>query len=276
MADTEDADGALFPMRAGERLRAARLKAGLDLGDVATRTRVPQRHLEAIETGDFAALPSTMYAIGFTKSYARVVGEDPEAVARTLRDELGQRQPEQRGESRDFDDADPSRLPSRTLAWTAAAIAILIAGAYMVWRNWVMNDPPIPMPSTQVATSPARSQTRAAPTQVSPAGQVVLTAKEPVWLRIYDAKDKVLLEKEMSAGEAFTVPRDADNPMIRTGRAELLTVTIDGREVPTLGPAERTVKDVGISAAALTARPAQAPTVVSGTPASVANPGVRP
>ena len=33
----------------GERLKAARLERSLSLEDVASRTRVPQRHLRAIE-----------------------------------------------------------------------------------------------------------------------------------------------------------------------------------------------------------------------------------
>jgi cytoskeleton protein RodZ len=278
VVDDEAREDVLFPARAGEQLRAARIKAGLDLNDVATRTRVPLRHLEAIEKGDHANLPSPTYAIGFAKSYARAIGEDAEAVARVLRDEMGQRQPEQRGESVEFDDADPSRVPSRTLAWTAAGIALLIAISYGVWRNWMMSDSAMPEPAAQVAEAPKTGAAPPAPAAPNPAGEVVLTAKEPVWLRIYDAKDKVLLEKEMAAGERFVVPRDADNPMIRTGRAELLTVTVDGREVAPLGPAERTVKDVGISSTALAARPPEtAPTAAAANAAApVATSGVQP
>ena len=104
----------------------------------------------------------------------------------------------------------------------------------------------------------------------------MLTAKEPVWIRVYDAKDKVLFEKEMVAGETYTVPAEAENPMIRTGRAELLAVTIDGREVAALGPGEQTIKDVGIGAAALTARAPPAPPNAARPPAPAANQGVQP
>ena len=51
----------------GDRLRRLREESGLDLGDVATRTRIPLRHLEAIERSDYAALPSMTYAIGFVR-----------------------------------------------------------------------------------------------------------------------------------------------------------------------------------------------------------------
>ena len=255
MVDTEAKDQALFPERAGEMLRAARMRAGLDLGDVATRTRIPLRTLESIERSDHSDLPSPTYAIGFAKSFARAVGADPEAVAHALRDELGHQQPGSR-ELVDLDDFDPQRLPSRKLAWTAALIALLILGGYAFWRGWLMRDP-TPDAVEMVAPSGetvGSTQNATAPAQPSPIGQVVLTARDAVWLRVYDASDKVLFEKEMAAGERFEVPADANRPMVRTGRAELIAVTIDGKDAAALGPPDRTVKDVVISAAALSAR----------------------
>jgi cytoskeleton protein RodZ len=105
------------------------------------------------------------------------------------------------------------------------------------------------------AALPANGAPALNPAPMGP-GEVVLTASNNVWLRIYDASDKVLFEKEMAAGERYVVPADANDPKIRTGRADLIAITVNGKAVPTLGPAERTVKDVGISAAALLARPA--------------------
>jgi hypothetical protein len=117
-------------------------------------------------------------------------------------------------------------------------------------------------------------------TATAPAtGDVVLTAKETVWARVYDANDKVLFEKEMVAGERYLVPADANNPKIRTGRADLITVTVGGKEVAALGPAERTIKDVGISAAALAARPPVLPPPSAAAPIagnSMAAPNAQP
>ena len=81
-----------------------------------------------------------------------------------------------------------------------------------------------------------------------------LSATAPVWLRVYDASKTKLFEKEMAVGERYTVPPNANNPMILTGRPESLKVTVGGSEVAPLGTAERSIKDVGISAAALAAR----------------------
>ena len=55
----------------GAKLRAAREAQGLSMQDVATRTRIAQRQLEAIERDDYSALPGIPYAVGFARAYAR-------------------------------------------------------------------------------------------------------------------------------------------------------------------------------------------------------------
>jgi cytoskeleton protein RodZ len=271
VVDNQDAATVLFPERVGDRLRAARLAAGIDLSDVATKTRVPLRHLQAIEGGDYGALPGSTYCVGFVKAFARVVGVDEESATSDLRSELRDLNLDQRAERIEYQVADATRLPSKTLAWVAAAVALLVLVGFGVWRNNLVSDPD---PVTEIAAPPTDDATveavgdddlapsaatvspspQTVPPPVNTTGQVVLTATSPVWMRVYDAADKVLFEKEMAAGERYTVPSDANNPQIRTGRAELISVTVDGKAVPALGPAQRTVKNVGISAAALAAR----------------------
>jgi cytoskeletal protein RodZ len=75
-------DATLFPRTVGEKLRDARVALGLDLADVAARTRIPQRHLAAIEQSQYSGLPSITYAMGFAKGYARAVELDEAQIAR--------------------------------------------------------------------------------------------------------------------------------------------------------------------------------------------------
>ena len=252
MTDTGSAEAALFPERVGDKLRAARTAAGYDLSDIATRTRIPLRHLEAIESGNYSELPSITYAVGFVKAYARTVGGDEVELAKTLRSELGQ---EIASQSFDADDevADPARIPPKWLAWTAILIVLLFAGGYGLWRNGSFDGGTSPVAETQ--PEPVKKVAVALPAaKPAAAGPVILTARDDVWFRVYDKNDKVLFEGVKKKGEAYTVPADADTPMIRTGRADQIAVTIGGAQVAALGPAETTVKDIGISAAALAAR----------------------
>lgn len=65
----------------GAYLRKRREEKGLTLEEVAERTRVHLRYLEAMEEGNFHLLPGAAYVRGFLRLYAEAVGLDPEAVA---------------------------------------------------------------------------------------------------------------------------------------------------------------------------------------------------
>jgi len=281
MADGEDEDANLFPKRVGERLRDARVAAGLDVADIANRTRVPQRMLEAIEASDYAAMPTATYSIGFAKAHARAVGLSEVDIARALRAEMvaAGTGTAKRTELQPYEPADPARVPTRLLAWTAAAIALLILVAYGVWRSELLtggakNDADQAVEAVIAGAQPATAGPAVPQPVAPPSGAVVLTATEPVWMRVYDGTGKRLFEKEMAAGERYEVPGDAVNPQIMTGRPQALSVTVGGAPVPPLGEPDKRIKDVAISAAALAARgvPAPDPAATALTPPPVAQP----
>lgn len=255
--------------RVGDRLRAARLAAGLSLSDIAGKTRVPLRHLEAIESNDFSTLPSFTFATGFVRAFARIVGEDEVTLIRDLRVELGRDQDIWTAASGD-NVADPTRIPPKWLAWTAILIMLAFIGGYGLWRSSVF-DPQLAevaqAPSVSRPAAPARPAAAPAATPALPTGPVLLTAIDDVWVRIYDNSDKVLFQGILKKGESYPVPPDANGPMIRTGRADQIAVTIGGVSVPTLGPANQTLSNVPVSAAALAARPA-APAAQNAGPAT--------
>lgn len=244
--------------RPGTVLRRAREEKGMTLGEVAEMTRVAQRQLEAIERSDFGSLPGTPYAVGFARAYARAVGADEVAVARGVREELGTMDATDRYEM--FEPVDPARIPPRNLAWIAAAIALILAVGYAVWRTQFFaasTDQEISDLSNRAserATPPAQAVRNIPATPQITSGPVVLTALNDVWLRIYDQSGERLYEGQMEKGGSYTVPPQANNPMILTGRPDALTVTVGGKPVAPLGPADRTIADVPVSAAALLAR----------------------
>src|SRR5690349_5298471 len=98
----------------GEQLRAAREGKGLSLEDIASQTRIPQRHLESLEIADWERLPAPTYTIGFAKSYAAAVGLDRADIGDQLRAEMGG----VRASSSDaevFEAADPARAMPKWL-----------------------------------------------------------------------------------------------------------------------------------------------------------------
>ncbi|WP_394672479.1 helix-turn-helix domain-containing protein [Limnobacter sp.] len=64
----------------GEILRAAREKAGYTLSDISAQTKINERQLEAIESGDVGRLPPETFAKAFIKSYCKALKMDAAPV----------------------------------------------------------------------------------------------------------------------------------------------------------------------------------------------------
>jgi cytoskeleton protein RodZ len=62
------------PLRSiGQTLREARESQGLSVEEVATRLRLMQRQVDAIESDDFASLGQPVFARGFVRNYAKLL-----------------------------------------------------------------------------------------------------------------------------------------------------------------------------------------------------------
>jgi cytoskeletal protein RodZ len=73
----------------GELLRAARERRGLTLQQVSSLTKIPQRHLDAIERGDLSVVPDGPYRRGEVRAIAQAVGLDQNVAIAHLNEALG-------------------------------------------------------------------------------------------------------------------------------------------------------------------------------------------
>ncbi len=261
----------------GPRLLAAREAAGLSRSDIAARTKIGERHLAAIEAGKFSDLASRAYAVGFSRSYARVVGLDEKEIAISLRGELGMDDYGRVTDPGSFEPGDPARVPGARLAWISAlgALAVVLAG-YAYWRHQYRPALDLPDLSTKAPVEATESPAAAAqaPAPVAPPvdGAVTFTALESgIWVKFYDGNGRQLMQKQMALNESYTVPADAVSPRMWTGRPEAFAITVGGRAIPKLADVQKTMKDVPVTAAALLARPPAPPAIA--TPAAIAAPG---
>ncbi|OAN58115.1 helix-turn-helix domain-containing protein [Sphingomonas sp. TDK1] len=264
-------------VRPGERLRAAREALGLDLPEIAARTRIPQRHLEAIEQGTYSGLPSITYATGFAKAYARAVNIDEVAIARDVRGELGQI--ERPVLTPEYPLQEPSRAAPGGIVWFGVIVALVLVAGIGIWygTNWFRGGAAQGDGVAQqfeVAPTPTPSAPAPAPSPTVPAVEhVTLVARGPAWIRVTDATGKRLAEKELTAGERYEVPDDADHPRVRTGRPDQLQVLLNGSEIAPLGT-EVKVVEAELTSAALRARgqPGATPSPTPGAAAAAAMP----
>lgn len=239
----------------GERLRAAREAKNISLADVASQTRIPIRHLQHIEDGEWAALPAPTYSIGFARSYANAIGLNGNEIGAELRKQIGSPRPTYETPTSYYEPADPARVPPRSLAMVAGGIAILLIAAYLIWRSLSVGGDVDP---AEVAVPAQVLPVQDQPLQgAAPTGAVAVTATDEVWLRIYEGGGgAALFEGIMQPGQRFEIPATAQAPQIRTGRPQAIRVTVGTTEIPPLGQPEQTIADVSLRAADLAARAA--------------------
>ncbi|MFA6198262.1 MAG: helix-turn-helix domain-containing protein [Patescibacteria group bacterium] len=131
----------------GERLRAIRTEAGIELADASSATGIQKSYLAALEEGRYDRLPGEMYARNFLKSYAEYLELNPASVFRLYEKERqvdrSQRQPSNTPLL-------PQRISAHSLAITpkivrrlAIALVILACFAYLGYVIYKSISPPL-------------------------------------------------------------------------------------------------------------------------------------
>lgn len=277
-----------LPLEAvGARLRRAREARGLSRADISHLTRITERHLELIEQGDFAALPSRTYATGFSRTYAKAVGLDDQVIVQSVREVLdgGDIRTIPRAQGA-FEPGDPARIPTARFAWIAAlAVVALIAAGMVFWRTYYMPAAALPPLEDPLATAGPHEPVPGAPATAdeaaaTAASAVTLTATaDRVWIKVTDGAGQQLVQKELARGESYTLPGGTQTALLETARPDALAIAVGGKPVPALADRQMALRNVPITAAALLARGAPAISAGSGvsvTGGSVAAPGQVP
>ena len=246
----------------GEQLRAAREKQGLSLEDVASQTRIPRRHLENLEAGNWSQLPAPTYTIGFAKSYAGAVGLDRAEIGDQLRAEMGGYRPESATQEV-FQPADPARAMPKGLV-IGALVAVVVLFLIFSWlHNRSISPAEQPVPAAETTQAPAQQQQPAQPQsqpQAAPAanGPVVLTAPDQSWIQITDS-GKTLFEGLLQPGQTYQVPPTATAPKLKAGKPETLKITVGNAVAPPVGPPGKVAANVSLLGPDLMKGPPPAP-----------------
>lgn len=117
--------------RVGAELRAARLRLGWSLEEVAQGLRIRLPFLEAIEEGRIGDLPGAAYAVGFVRTYATSLGLEADDVSRRFRAESQEI-------NRKTELSFPAPVPERGVpAGAVVLLGLIIAiGAYAAWYKF--------------------------------------------------------------------------------------------------------------------------------------------
>ena len=209
--------------RIGSTLRETRLRLGLSLTDAQKATKIRARYLEALEQEHFDLLPGAAYARGFLRSYAYLLGLDPDPLLDELAPLLAELEPPLPPP------APRRRLPVRALTLViAGALVALFAGLAVLGLS-SGGRPPLPPPPA----APSPKATRAHATSPAPAAASAPTAGSVT--RCHGGPRRLL-----ALGAAGLEPRRA-----RLGRALAPRLLPPPGTAAALGPHGRTLEPGG-------------------------------
>lgn len=123
----------------GEGLKAARERSGKSMGELSTATRVHSRYLTALEKGDYSALPSRPFSLGYVRAYAAALGLDEHLAAdRFKREAPDQTEALRPPTGADFQDV---KRHSPRLIGVAALVVCAVVGWNVFQRISLMQAP---------------------------------------------------------------------------------------------------------------------------------------
>lgn len=248
----------------GQRLRAARLDAGLTVLELARRTRIRPAYLEGLEEERFNVLPNDYWAVAFVRQYARELGLDEDETAAAVKAKLG-RDPLASVASQTAERHTPLPISGRqifpstkydrkragTLTKICVALGLIVGG--LSWWHYLTrpaNEGTRPANEGQEANSappPETEVTAAAETdpvlvgsdgsssgpQAATPLEVEVQAREMAWVR-FVADDAPATEYTLRAGERRVV--DANSRVRLTlGNAGGVVLRLNGASLPAMG-----------------------------------------
>lgn len=236
----------------GAMLREARERRGISLGQMAASTKISPAALEALERNDIRRLPGGIFSRGYVRSYAAVVGLDPEETVgqflQSLHGETAAAAPVAATtvppEEIEFE---RQREAARRIVRIAAAILPIVAlVGFLAFRGGDRT------PAAQSSAAPEavgtagqetglvpvpamERQTVPAPTTASSPLTMEIRATGECWVGL-TVDGRKIFERLMHDGEraSYDITHDA---VVHVGNAAAFTFALNGRQARPLGAA---------------------------------------
>jgi len=256
----------------GAMLREERERQGLSLDVVSDKIKITRTCLTAIEDGNERALPHPVYAKGFIKNYARLLGVDHEDFTRGLTEiyKIDEPQLQEIPVVRDIPDDDcggavgsGSHFPVRAVVVALAGLLVLAGLGWYLYARVFTGNPEGPAPEQQPAASAPSDQDTAS----KPAPVVPVVPVAPALPEAAPAAPGVAPEAVAAPATPASQPAAAAAPEAKP------SAPTPALSAPTPTPEDRATQDIATSGPAATSAPAVPP--AQDTAPSLAAPGGR-
>ncbi|MBM4464909.1 MAG: helix-turn-helix domain-containing protein [Chloroflexi bacterium] len=239
----------------GQLLREARQQKGVSLEEVEEATRIRQKFLQALEEGNFAALPAEAYVKGFLRTYAMYLELDPDEVMALYqgREDEGKAALRQPGffQPMDLSMAAPSWLTPDLVIGGLLIVALLAFGSWAAWHylpppiktqllSWRVPATATPSPTATISVVSPPATSTATPTTVPAATPTDIPTATPTPLPTVAAVvEPTSTPTSVPTRTPTGVPTNTPTPGVSAGvEVELriveyawMRVIVDGEEV---------------------------------------------
>jgi transcriptional regulator with XRE-family HTH domain len=218
----------------GDWLRRQREMREISLREIADRTKISLRYLEAMEADRFDILPAPIFAKGFLREYARYVGLSPDEVVNhylsVQAPEDGDENEVKKEEIRGVRDGDK---PARGWTW---GLLLLLAGALLLALVALFNylaqrrEGSAEQPPPSIA-APVESGVKSPPAPPGPAApsaplEVALDFTDTCWVEaVIDGKNR--LSELRVQGESLQLDAQ-EKVVLKLGNAGAVEVQVNG------------------------------------------------
>lgn len=257
-------------MTVGQIFIAARNHQNLHISQIAAHLNISTPHLEAIESDDKDSLPPRVYAVGFVRAYADVLGLDSEKMAYLFKLQFygSTQSPLIKKEKATPPPTSPvsemmDRFLDRYSFYALPALGFALLLAMVLFLFWLFGS----SPDEESSMTPPVPQemTDGSQDTIIPSDEIVTPPKEPIsiiikpdvgarsfgaepldsalifkaiaksWIEIRPVVGgKALLSRTLDAGDVFYTPKDTD-VLVTTGNAGGIEVYLDGQKLGALG-----------------------------------------
>lgn len=211
----------------GDCLRQARERRGLSLSDLAAKLRMGEEQLQALEIGDRARLPETVFVIAQARRVADALGVEIKPLLDPLRQEGASFRPAPAASKGSVQ----SRASGNAIRWLGgiALLAGLVAAGSWAWqRGFRIPIRAVPTLATQNTPTTTNNKPAAAPAPT----ELTLSSQEPSWLAVRNGDGKVLYEGTLIGSKTFPL---SGGLQVLAGRPDLVQVSLGKEPVRPLG-----------------------------------------
>lgn len=239
----DDASKMLTP---GAALRAARVDKHLSVAAAAEALRSREALITALENDDYSFFSADLYARGFIRNYARIVGLDPDPLLTAYQDEYAKNDPDVMNPSQHdvggitLAFAPKTNVRALIVAAVVAVMALITVVSVVIGGRApdtasvddVVDVAPEPAPAPDVV-DPNTNETPE-PEPVAPVSgvELVLAFEQASWMQVF-VDGVLVLEETVRAGE--TLQYRGDEVRVRFGNAGGVFAELNGTDLGVQG-----------------------------------------